>query len=166
MPQGQTLFIQKDDSVQKGYLQRHASYEVLYLQSFLCILHRQIQKFKKVIWQDAEEALTSLNSWQTNKRLLFHFYVSFEEWEKGRLFLICLGIDQQTKRITRIKACKFQQSYFKVYIKLEVKERIVGQIEYFVHKKASFLSSFSTVRNTRKLLIITSVKKKIFSSIL
>ena len=47
VPQEQTLPIQKDDSVQKGHLQKHATYEVLHFQSFLCTLHRQIQKVKK-----------------------------------------------------------------------------------------------------------------------
>ena len=55
--------------------------------------NKQIQKVKKVIWQDTKEALTSLNSWQTNKRLLFYFCVSFREREKGRLFLFYPIVD-------------------------------------------------------------------------
>ena len=95
VPQEQILFIQKDDFVQKGNVQKQASHEVVHHQSFLCTLHRHIQKVKKVIWQDTEEALTSLNGWQTNKRLLFHFCVSVEKWEKGRLFLLYPIIDQK-----------------------------------------------------------------------
>ena len=47
VPLEQILFIQKDDSIHKGNLHIHASHEVLHFQSFLCTLHRQIQKVKK-----------------------------------------------------------------------------------------------------------------------
>ena len=48
VPKKQILFIQKNDSVQKGYLQKHAYHEVLYLQNFLCTLYKQIQKVKRL----------------------------------------------------------------------------------------------------------------------
>ena len=44
-----TLFIQKDDLVKKGNLSRYASHEVVHPQSFLYMLHKHIQKVKKVI---------------------------------------------------------------------------------------------------------------------
>ena len=116
------------------------THEVLHLQSLLCTLPRRIRKVKKEIWEGAEEALISLNSCQTKKWLFFHFCVSFEEWKKGRLFLLCPVVNQQTKRITRIKACKLQWSYFKVYRRLEVEERIVSLSKYCLCKKE--LSSF------------------------
>ena len=47
VPQEQTLFMQKDDFIQKGHLQKHASHKVLYFQSFLYTLHRQIWKSQK-----------------------------------------------------------------------------------------------------------------------
>ena len=65
---------------------------------------------------------------------------------------------------TRIKACKLQRLYFsKVYIRLEVEERLVWLFEYCLCIISFLFSSFSTIKYTKKLLIITLNLKKIFS---
>ena len=118
---------------------------------------RFIDKFKKsnMIWQDAKEALTTLKSWWALQQLFFLFYVKTTCWRRKLHFSLSSHrpVDQ---RGTKLKICKLQWSYLKVYIKLENEEEMVSLIEYFFAHKRPSSSTFSIFWIIRKLLIITS----------
>ena len=63
---------------------------------------------------------------------------------------------------TRLKICKLQRIFFKVYIKLDDEEELVRLFEYFLRSQSLHPPSFSTFWTIRKLHIVIFVWK-IFS---
>ena len=165
MPQEQTLFIQKDDSSK-----RDISRNILLMKcyTFKTSFASFIDKFKS---QKGDLTICKRGAdkfeWLVNQQTAtFSLLCKFWRMGKRKAIFSLPSHRPADQRNTRIKACKFQRSYFKVYIRLEVEERRVRLFEYFLCKNCFLLSFFSIVWNTRKLLIVTSVQKKIFFSVL
>ena len=125
-------------TVQKAVSRRVTTRKML-LMKYLTFKASSIQlkdliRKSNMMWQDPKEALTSLKSWWTIKRLLFHLCYFQRLIKKTTSSLSSLKpVDQ---RGTRLKICKFQQIYFEAYIKLEVEEEWVRPFEYFCTYKA------------------------------
>ena len=103
----------KEPRLERTYSKRYTSWRNTSSKASSVCFQIVVSKVKKLIWQDAEEKLTSLNELGKFKRLLFLFCASLEvRRKKGTMSLLCPVINRWILKVRGLRSVNSQWIYF------------------------------------------------------